>query len=184
MKIVSGFLASRLIKVPKADNFRPSTMRIKEAIFSSLENRLDFKDITVLDLYSGSGALGIEAISRGAKHCDFVEKNKILVSALKNNLDSFKIETSFEVFNTNVEKYLEKCTSEYDLIFADPPYGLVNINQTFSFLSKNMNKSSIFVFEESKNAEDFNASFETGSKNGKIIFNKVYGDTKVSMVRL
>jgi len=176
MKIISGYLASRTIKSLEVKELRPTTQRVKEAIFSSLENKIDFSNKTVLDLYAGSGSLGIEAISRGAKKCDFVEKNKDLIKCLKSNLETLGVIEEFNLFHSEVNKFLKTNNTKYDVIFADPPYGLVGIDEMYNLLVKNMNKDSIFIFEQDKNGSD--------SKLEKVIFNKIYGDTKVSMITL
>ncbi len=104
---------------------RPTSDRVKENIFNMLQNEFDGK--FVLDLFAGSGALGIEALSRGAKKVLFVETNKEALDCIRNNLSSVQAESnSFEIFSTKVTDFLTKQNAQLrnniEIIFADPPY--------------------------------------------------------------
>jgi 16S rRNA (guanine966-N2)-methyltransferase len=94
--------------------------RVKEALFSSLGERV--VDATVLDLYAGSGSLGIEALSRGAASATFVEKGRPALAALRSNLESVGL--GGQVVASDVETYLAQVDHEFDLVFVDPPYRL------------------------------------------------------------
>jgi 16S rRNA (guanine966-N2)-methyltransferase len=123
MRIISGELKGRFIKVPQSDQIRPTTDRVRETLFNLLNNRLDFTGIKVLDLYSGSGSLGIECISRGAGEVHFVERNNFIYKNLLENISSLKIDDQCKVFNMEVTSFVKSVKeTKYDLIIADPPF--------------------------------------------------------------
>ena len=123
MRIVGGLYRHRLINYPNdAKHIRPTKDRIREAIFSALG---DISGATVLDLYAGSGAMGIEAISRGAKHCYFVDKNNIAINCVKENLNSLKIKDEASVIKDEDKNALKSFINNnisFDIVILDPPY--------------------------------------------------------------
>lgn len=118
MRIISGVAGSRKIKVPK-DVSRPSTDRLREALFSILGQRIE--SARVLDLFAGSGALGMECLSRGASSCDFVDESREAGKVIQSNLKGLGLEGG-RVVEGDVFRYLRGRNRPYDLIFADPPY--------------------------------------------------------------
>ena len=123
MRIISGTWRSRPLVAPKGDTTRPTADRTRETLFSMLTSRLGtFEGLQVLDLFSGSGALGLEALSRGAAHCVFVEQDRAALSALETNITKLGAKAQCEVRNTSVLT-LGPGPKAYDLILMDPPYG-------------------------------------------------------------
>ena len=123
LRLTSGYLKGRFIDVPKSDLIRPTTERVRETIFNILSNKISFENIKVLDLYSGSGALGFECISRGAGEIHFVEKNAIIYKTLQENIHQLKVEDKCTIFKMPAVNYSSmKKEKGYDLIFADPPF--------------------------------------------------------------
>lgn len=121
MRITAGKLKGRKIKVSKTHDIRPTTGRVREAIFSSLSSMIAIEDCAkILDLYAGSGALGIEALSRGANAALFIEKEKKAVQVLRENLAGFGLNA--EVREAAVLKALPLIKEKFSLIFIDPPY--------------------------------------------------------------
>ena len=123
MRIIAGKHKSRLIHSPKGVNLRPTSDRVKESLFGILGGFIIGK--YALDLFSGTGNLGIEALSRGARSCVFVDNNPRCVTAIKKNLDSLGIKNNTEVALKDVFKYLNEANAKgvkFDLIFLDPPY--------------------------------------------------------------
>ena len=118
MRIISGTAGRRKINVPK-EVARPSTDRLREALFSILGARVD--DARVLDLFAGSGALGMECLSRGARSCDFVDESRGAARVIQQNLKSLGLERG-RVVESDVFRFLRGRNGPYDLIFADPPY--------------------------------------------------------------
>lgn len=122
-RIVAGRVGGRRITVPPRGT-RPTSERVREAIFSAVEARLNLDGARVLDLYAGSGALGIEALSRGAGHALFVESDQRAAAVLRRNLDELGLPGG-QVLPVSVTSALaEPPTRAYDLVLADPPYAM------------------------------------------------------------
>ena len=121
MRVISGTAGRLQLEAPKS-MARPSTDRLREALFSILGNRME--NAQVLDLFAGSGALGIEALSRGAKHATFVDLDRAAITALNTNLKRTRFESQAMIANQDVYAFLKRVSSQtaYDLVFADPPY--------------------------------------------------------------
>lgn len=120
MRIISGLWRGRQIIAPKGDATRPTADRTRETLFSMLTSRLgSFEGLAVADLFAGSGALGLEALSRGAQSCVFVEQDKPALDALRTNIT--KLEAKADVRAQSVLA-LARATAPLDLILMDPPY--------------------------------------------------------------
>jgi 16S rRNA (guanine966-N2)-methyltransferase len=121
MRIISGAWRGRTLVTPKGDATRPTADRTREGLFSMLVSRLgSFEDLRVADFFAGSGALGLEALSRGAAHCTFVEQDKPALDALRANIA--KLGANGDVRAQSVLA-LPKVPQPFDLILMDPPYG-------------------------------------------------------------
>ncbi len=122
MRIISGQWRGRPLVAPKGDATRPTADRTREALFSILVSRLgDFEGLAVADLFAGSGALGFEALSRGAATCTFVEQDRAAIEALKSNAEKLGIVRP-DLRSQSVLA-LPRAPKPYDLILMDPPYG-------------------------------------------------------------
>ena len=123
-RIIDGAFGGRQIKTPKGDGTRPTSDRVREALFSSLESELGgFDGLRVLDLFAGSGALGLESLSRGATHATFVESDARAAAVVKQNVET--LGAPGVVVRTTVEGYLANVSGEpFDLVFLDPPYAV------------------------------------------------------------
>jgi len=122
MRIITGEFKGRKLKVPKGLDIRPAADRVKETIFNILVNKINFLGINVLDLFAGTGSLGIEAISRGAKRVKFVDLSKEALLIIKNNISELNCAEKCDLIKDDGLNYLKKCEEAFDLIFADPPY--------------------------------------------------------------
>ncbi len=123
LRIISGNYKGRFIKSPNSKLTRPTTDRVRETLFNILNNEIDFTDIFVLDLYSGSGALGLECLSRGASLVHFVEKNYLIYKNIISNIEDLNVKDKCEVFKMEAVKFTSSnLVKTYDLIFADPPF--------------------------------------------------------------
>lgn len=122
-RIIAGSAGGRALQTPRGDATRPTTDRVREALFSRLESLLDFTDARVLDLYAGSGALGLEAASRGAAHVLCVESDKTTAALIGRNAASVGL-PMVSVRADRVERALARGPDmgAYDLVVADPPY--------------------------------------------------------------
>ncbi|MET0591549.1 MAG: 16S rRNA (guanine(966)-N(2))-methyltransferase RsmD [Polyangiaceae bacterium] len=131
MRIIAGRLGGRKLVAPPGAATRPTADRVREALFSVLG---DIEGASVLDLFAGTGALGIEAVSRGAMHATFVENGRPALRALRQNLHTLELEGTTTVVPIPVERALKSASWEpesFDLVFADPPYILIQ-NGRFS----------------------------------------------------
>jgi len=122
LRIISGAFKGRRIAVPKSELVRPTTDRVRETLFNILNNRIDFGDIKVLDLYAGSGSLGLECLSRGAGIIHFVEQDSFINKQLGQNILLLNAEKNCVVYKMNVLQFVIANNSRYDLILADPPF--------------------------------------------------------------
>lgn len=121
MRIIAGRFRGRRLSHFKADHIRPTTDRVKESIFNKLQGHLE--GARVLDLFSGTGNLSCESVSRGARHVDAVELSKKSIAIIRENLRLLEIEDEVRVHCEDVLKYLAKYDGEpYDLILCDPPF--------------------------------------------------------------
>lgn len=120
MRVISGI--ARGTKLNSIDDIstRPTLDRVKEPLFSILQAYIS--DANVLDLFAGSGALGIEALSRGSKYCTFCDKSYKSVQMLKQNLQKTKLDSKAKVYIEDYKKCLERQHEKFDIIFIDPPY--------------------------------------------------------------
>ncbi|MCW2789878.1 MAG: rsmD [Aeromicrobium sp.] len=123
-RIIAGTHGGRRIQTPKGDGTRPTSDRVREAMFSSLESELGgFADLVVLDLFAGSGALGLEALSRGAASATFVEADARAAAVIKTNLR--ELGASGTVARAKAERWIEDDAADaFDLVFVDPPYAV------------------------------------------------------------
>lgn len=155
MRIIAGKYKSRRIYTPPAmenctkgqlSGFRPTTDRARESLFNVLNNIIDFDDTVCLDLFAGSGALGFEALSRGAALCNFVETSRKQIEMMKKTAEELGCTENIEIHAEEVIKFLKLNTGAfYDLVFADPPYQFEDYNE---LVSEVMNlKFSVFALE-------------------------------------
>jgi 16S rRNA (guanine966-N2)-methyltransferase len=121
MRVIAGEYGGRRLKVPPGVRTRPTAERVREALFSILG---DVEDLRVADLFAGSGALWIEALSRGAEHATFVERDPGAIGILNFNLAALGIVEGVEVFEWDALRWLDTVAGsfEFDLLFVDPPY--------------------------------------------------------------
>ena len=117
MRVVAGEFKGRRLHAPRGARTRPTADRVREALFSMLG---EVSGARVLDLYAGSGALGIEALSRGAGSATFVERDRRALAALRRNLEA--VGADAQVISRDAERFLARPEGTFDLVFCDPPY--------------------------------------------------------------
>jgi len=122
MRVTGGEFRGRILRTVDDLSVRPATDRVRQTLFNMLVNRLEFDDLMVLDLFAGSGSLGIEALSRGAARAVFVEGNRRAVEFLERNLDHLGCTGRSEVLSVDAMRYLNQSGETFGLVFADPPY--------------------------------------------------------------
>ncbi len=177
IRVISGIYKSRILKGYNLDGTRPTMDKVKESLFAMIQ--FSIKDSICLDLFAGSGSLGIEAISNGAKHVYFVDNNSKAVEVLKDNINTLKINnaTIFLKDYNNALKYFKDNNIKFDLIFLDPPYKLNLINDIIEYIDSNNllndNGQVICEFEYEKLKDEYGnliciKNRNYGSKNIKI----------------
>ena len=129
MRIITGILKGRRIHIPSTLNVRPTTDRTKEGLFSILDARKYIRNTNVLDLFAGSGNLGIEAISRGADRVLFVDSDRRNIQHIEKVGQEFEIADQIRTATSSVEQFLDGLPLPYDIIFADPPYDYPQMNE-------------------------------------------------------
>jgi len=177
MRITGGVARGQQLKVPKTGPVRPTTDRVREAIFSILAP-LTAKRFRGLDLYAGSGALGIEALSRDAEWVDFVEQEPRYCAIIKQNLQKVGFSQKAHVYCCNTAKALTFLKEKYEIVFMDPPYADRSINQTTEQLAISglIGNESIVVISHASRVP-LQDSYNGLSR----IKEKKYGDTCISI---
>ena len=178
MRIVGGKYRHRLIEYPNdASHIRPTKDRIREAIFNALG---DISGLTVLDLYAGSGAMGIEALSRGAEKCYFVDKNYIAINTIKNNLSSLLIKDEAIVIKDEDKNALKSFINNnvcFDIVILDPPYAEGEYQNIIDILLENklIKEHGIIIYE---------SNYHLSLKEMECIKDKEYsyGEIKVRII--
>jgi len=122
MRVITGQFRGRRLSTIKNHVVRPATNRVKQTVFDVLSTRVDLTGVNVLDLFAGSGSLGIEAISRGASHVDFVEHMGDAADCIEENLAALGCARSARVWRSDAWRFIDRPGQVYELIFADPPY--------------------------------------------------------------
>ena len=169
MRIISGKYKGKIIKEYNILGTRPTMDRIKESLFAMIQSYIP--ESICLDLFCGSGSLGIEALSNGAKECYFIDKNKKITEILKNNTKD--IDNVF-IINNDFQTFLKNTKVKFDIIFLDPPYDLFLINDAIKLIEQNniLNKKGLIICEYTK---------EKIKSNYEIYKEKKYGDKYIKI---
>lgn len=155
MRIVAGIARGRKLQVPRGKDVRPTADRVREALFSYLGYHVE--NAIVLDLFAGSGALGLEALSRGAKQATFVEVSKAHLDILYENIKGIGLESQSRVLRRDAKSALslfENEKAQYNLIFLDPPYASQLLEQSLELIQKTdiLKQNGLIIAEHSKNS--------------------------------
>ena len=176
MRVISGKLKGRVLKGYNIEGTRPTMDRVKETLFATIQDYID--NAIVLDLFAGSGNLGIEAISNGASICYFVDNNKECIKVINENINTFKINNHSVVLNKDYLKALNDFDIKFDIIFIDPPYKYNIKKELLDIIMNNnlLNDNGIIVFEYSNDEEINNNNF-------RLLKSKKYGDKYISIYK-
>ena len=155
MRVVGGKWRGRVLLAPKGKATRPTTDRNREALFSMLTSRLDFEGLRVLDLFAGTGALGLEALSRGAAFTLFVETQAQARAAIRTNVEACAAMGVSKIFRRDATHLGARQGAPYDLVFADPPYGKGLGEQALASLADGdwVSRDALIVVEEDKRSD-------------------------------
>ena len=170
MRVVAGELRGRRIESPTGDATRPTTDKVREAVFNALVSLDAVEGARVLDLFAGTGAMGIEALSRGASHCVFVERDRAALTVLRDNIRMLGLEQRSTV-STGDATATTVSAHAADLVIADPPYGFTD----WAGLLSNIPQGALVVLE-SGSPIDVPAGWECPRE-------KRYGRTFVAFLR-
>lgn len=138
VRLISGAYGGRTIDGSDNDKTHPMSERVRNALFNILGDQV--KDLTVLDAFAGSGSLGLEALSRGAKHVTFVERDRIAQKIINKNIEILGARNHTKLIKASVSNYINTTSDKFDLILADPPYHdmqLSTVSKLFSLLKPN-----------------------------------------------
>jgi 16S rRNA (guanine966-N2)-methyltransferase len=178
MRIIAGRAGGLKLKSLKGRDVRPTLDRVKESMFNIIA--FDLPGAEVLDLFSGFGSLGIEALSRGAAKSDFVEINKAHLKVIEQNLKKAKLFDLAKLYNQDVYLYLKNCSQKYDIIFMDPPYQKDMSAEAIELIIENdlLKAKGLIISERSEfeNVEEY--------EELKIIKNKKYGNSLIIIYQL
>ena len=134
MRVITGKARGVVLKTPDGQNTRPTSDRVKEALFSAIN--FDIPGMDVLDLFGGTGQLGIEALSRGAKRAVFVDASDAACKLIGENLRRTKLEKQARVVRSDYASYLKNCREKFGIIFLDPPYAEVFLENALNFITE------------------------------------------------
>ncbi len=179
MKIVGGKFGGRRLISPKNNNIRPTSDKIRGAVFNMLASRDALAGVRVLDAFCGTGALGLEALSRGANHCSFMDKARSSLDLAKENAYMLKTADNCDFILKDSSKINVRAEGEslYDLVFLDPPYNKGLINDTLNALiNGNWIAPDGWIICESERA--ITCAIEGYNINSE----KTYGDTKITLL--
>jgi 16S rRNA (guanine966-N2)-methyltransferase len=181
MRIIGGEARGRQIRLPKGCCIRPTADRVKKSLFDILAT---VEEVSFLDLFAGSGNVGMEALSRGARSTAFVEKEPRLVESIRSNLRMLGVESRAEVIAADAERglgYLARRATRFDIIFADPPYeeGFVSIIMKWLESGSLLAINGIAVLQHSVRE----ALEEPHAQSLVVTDQRRYGDTMLSFLK-
>ena len=134
MRVITGKAKGVVLKTPDGLKTRPTTDRVKEALFSIIQ--FDIPTAKVLDLFAGTGQLGIEALSRGASSAVFVDEQEASCRLVKENLMRTKLSAEAKVIRSDYVSFLKSCTDKFDIVFLDPPYAEVFLENSLKMITE------------------------------------------------
>ena len=174
MKIISGTHKGQRILTINDSKTRPMMGVAREGIFSSLQFQI--KDSMILDLYAGSGSMGIEALSRGAKYTTFVESSAKCVLIIEKNLNKF--ENNYYIQKMSVDKYISNASEKNKIIFYDPPFNFAELINKYGTLEKLLDKGGVIVCHR-----HIKSSTVINSKNLELYKEKLYGQSRILLIK-
>lgn len=182
MRIISGISKGTKLYTLDGENTRPTLDRIKESMFSIIQTYI--KDAVVLDLFSGSGALALEALSRGAKKAVLCDKSYDAIKIIKNNINKTHMEQETEVFSSDYKKCIETVKDKFDLIFIDPPYKLDIATKAVELILKQdiLSEDGLIIIETDDEIRELK-NIEKLNYNITIVDQRTYGRVKLIFLK-
>lgn len=175
LRIISGKFGGRNIQAPIGTITHPMSERVRNALFNIVGT--DIKDAVVLDAFAGSGAVGFEALSRGAQHVTFIDRDYTAIKTIQSTVDMLNIHSSAQLVTSNIMSWVESTQEQFDLIIADPPYDdmqLSTVTKLFSLLKPN----GLMVLSYPGRGE-----VPTGTNGVVVVDNRSYGTAALTFYR-
>ena len=173
MNITGGKFNSRKVKAPETDSVRPTLSKIRSGVFNSLSTQMDFFDKSFLDLFSGSGIMSLEAVSRGFKKVISVEKDFKTAKVIKENFEALNIEPNIII--KDAIKVLDNLNETFDVVYIDPPYKMIELyNNSLKKIAENnlLSNGGIIIVESQKGNDNYQKPSSLS-----LIKEKLYADT-------
>lgn len=180
LRVTSGIAKGKKLKTPNLPEFRAVQDKAKLAIFSILGDKV--VDAKCLDLYAGSGSLGIEALSRGGQWCDFVDETRTAELTIKDNLVETGFSEKAEIFKQDAVKFVGNAFEKYDIVFADPFYKDTHFRFLLQNVEEILNEKGVVVFSHGEDTDIEDAL--TNTKNLEIYDQKRYGSAFITVLKL
>lgn len=175
MRVVAGTARGRRLVTPPGTDVRPTTDRVREAVFNALGSLGAIEGARVLDLFAGSGALGIEALSRGASHATFVERDRRARVTIEANVATTGLADRASISAGDAVQALARTAEQFDLVLLDPPYAFADWAGLFDRLDERTSAGAVIVAESDRAVD--------APPWGEFVRAKTYGSTVVTLVR-
>ena len=153
MRVITGSARGRRLETLEGEDVRPTTDRVKEAVFSIIQFETEGR--VFLDLFAGSGQMGIEALSRGADSAYFVDNSKKSVETVKRNLKTTRLEDRAKVFQMDYRSFLAANSKSFDIVFLDPPYKTGALQESLELVTAAMKDTGVIIAENPIDEEVF-----------------------------
>ena len=177
MRVITGSARGRVLETLKGgDIVRPTTDKVKEAVFSAIQFEIEGRDF--IDVFAGSGQMGIEALSRGAKSATFIDSSKKAAAVIERNLKVTNLQSFAKIITADSLSYLKRTDRQYDVAFLDPPYSTGILQETLPIIAQRMKKTGIIICESALNDKILQKYY-----NFTLDRERTYGKIKVSTYR-
>ena len=177
MRVITGSARGRVLETLKGgDIVRPTTDKVKEAVFSSIQFEIEGRDF--LDAFAGSGQMGIEALSRGAKSATFIDSSKKAIAAIERNLKVTNLQQFATIINADTLSFIRNTGMRFDVAFLDPPYNLGILQEVLPNIAQIMKKTGVIICESALNDKILQKYYKFTLDR-----ERTYGKIKVSTYR-
>ena len=176
MRVITGSARGRKLETLSGGDVRPTTDKVKEAVFSAIQ--FDIEGRSFLDLFAGSGQMGIEALSRGAKSATFIDKSRKSVEIVRKNLNSAGLYDKARVLHADSLSFIDSITEPFDIVYLDPPFNSGLLQKALPKIAEKVKNTGVIIAENEEN-EDILQKYGDFMLDRK----KHYGKINISMYR-
>ncbi len=176
MRVITGKARGRILETLKGDDVRPTTDKVKEAVFSAIQFELEGRHF--LDLFAGCGQMGIEALSRGCATATFIDRSKASIKVIERNLSVTNLKQFAKVYNADAVNFINTTADEYDVVFLDPPYNKGILQEVMPLIAQRMKKTGVIICESALNDEILQKYYKFTLDR-----QRTYGKIKISIYR-